>query len=281
MAADKKDGLRMAPRIIVEVVMILVSVFFLIPFLWAISTSLRLPKDSLNLPPQFLPTSFQIANYGSLFTLFPFFPFILNSIVVAVAVTVFQALFSTMAGYAFARIDFKGKNLLFIAILSGIMIPGQSIIIPQFLVVKTFGLMDTHWAIILPYLIFPLGIFLVRQFMMTIPKSYDEAALIDGADRFRVFWSIILPMSVPSVAVVSVMGFIGSWNNFFGPLIYLNTWEKMTLPMGLKVLSGFNGTGSLSVILAGVVISFIPPILIYAFGQKYLLQGTTLTGLKS
>jgi multiple sugar transport system permease protein len=277
----KKIKGRLASKIIIDIVMIVICLTILMPFLWTIATSLRLPQDSFKLPPQFIPTTFYITNYIHVFQVFPLFAFLFNSLTIAIITTVSQCLFTTMAGYAFARIDFKGRNIVFLLILSGIMIPSQSIIIPQFLFVRKLGLMDTQWALILPALIFPMGIFLVRQFMMTIPKSYDEAAKIDGAGRFRVFWSIILPMSVPSVAVVAVMSFVTSWNNFFAPLIYLSTWNKMTLPLGLMVLEGFKGTGSVSVILAGVVISFIPPILIFIFGQKYLLQGTTLSGLKS
>lgn len=276
-AGAKKTILRIA----LGFIMILLCAIFLLPFFWAISTSLRLPKDSFNLPPQFFPTSFCIQNYEMVFSTFPFLKFILNSLLVAVVLTISQVIITTMAGYAFARLHFAGKNICFFLILSGIMIPISSIIIPQFMVVKSLGIMDSQLAIILPYLINPMGIFLVKQFMQTIPSSYDEAAIIDGAGKFRIYWNVILPMSVPALAVVVVMTFVGSWNNFFGPLIYISSWDKMTLPLGLNVLSSSLGNGDISVILAGVVIAFIPPILIYIFGQKYLLQGTTLSGLKS
>jgi multiple sugar transport system permease protein len=276
-----KDKIKkFAPRISVELLMILISVIMLLPFCWMISTSLRLPKDSFNLPPALFPTAFHIDNYIIVFKKFPFLSFILNSFKVTILTTVIQCTITTMAAYAFARIEFKGKNILFIMLLSGLMIPVQSTIIPQFLIIKKLGLMDNHWALILPNLVYPLGIFLIRQLMMSIPRTYDEAAYIDGASRLRIFWNIIIPCSKPAIAVVAVMSFITSWNNFFGPLIYINTWEKMTLPLGLTVLQGYRGSGSISVVLAGVSMTLIPPCLVYIFGQKYLVQGTTLTGIK-
>ncbi len=264
----------------VKIAMFLVAAFMLLPFCWIISTSLRLPKESFSLPPSFFPTSFHIENYKRVFTELPFFNFIFNSIKITIVVTVGQSIVTSLAAYAFSRIKFKGRNVLFIIMLSGIMIPYQSTIIPKFLFVKALGIMDTHLALILPALIHPLGIFLVRQFMLTIPKSYDEAAYIDGATRFRIYWNILLPMSIPSIIVVSIMSFIMMWNDFMNPLIFISTYEKMTLPLGLTVLKGYMGTGSVSAILAGVSISLITPLLIYIFGQKYLMQGSALSGIK-
>ena len=192
-----------------------------------------------------------------------------------------QLLFTAMCAYAFARLKFKGSTVLFIYLISGLMIPYQSISIAQFIIITKMGLVDTHLALILPYLSNPFGIFLLRQSMKTIPKSYDEAALIDGCTRFRIFWNVILPMSVPSLAVVAFMKFIEQWNNFFAPLIYINTLEKYTLPMGMQVLKGFRSAGNLAHILAGVMISLVVPAIVYTFGQKYLIKGTMLSGLKS
>lgn len=267
-------------RSVVEVIMIIIAILMLLPFCWMISTSLRLPKDSFKLPPSFFPTTFNWGNYKKVFELVPYLKFIGNSMKVTLITTILQCSITTMAAYAFARIEFKGRNFLFIMLLSGLMIPTQSTIIPQFLFVKAFHLMDTHWAIILPNLIYPFGIFLIRQLMMSIPRTYDEAAYLDGAGRFRIFWSIILPSSKPAIAVVAVMTFVQSWNNFFAPLIFINSWDKMTLPLGLTLLQGYKGTGSISVILAGVSMTLIPPLLVYIFGQKYLVQGSALSGLK-
>jgi multiple sugar transport system permease protein len=252
----------------------------LAPFLWIISTSLRLPKESFSLPPSFFPTSFRWQNYVQVFLSVPFSLFILNSLKVAFISTAFMSVASAMAAYAFARLRFRGNNILFMLVLTGLMIPGQVTIIPLFILIKKFGLMDTHWALILPSIIYPLGIFLIRQFMLSIPKSYDEAAYMDGAGYFRIFWNIMLPMTLPAVTVIAVMSFINTWNDFFRPLIFLNTYELMTLPLGLTILSGFMGNGNISVILAGVTLSLLAPLLFYILGQRYLVEGMTMGGLK-
>lgn len=262
-------------------VLLCLEAAMLLPFFWVFATSLRLPKDSFSLPPSFFPTQWNWENYSHVFTSVPFFEFIKNSVVVTVSITGIQLVFSSMCAFAFARLKFKGGNLLFIYILTGLMIPYQSIIIAQFLIVTKMGLVDTHLALILPYLANPFGIFLLKQFMQTIPKSYDEAAIMDGANWWQIYWHVILPMSKPALVVCAFMKFIEQWNNFFAGLIYINSQEKYTLPMGMMLLRGFRSSGSVSMIMAGVMISLIVPALVYIFGQKYLIQGTVLSGLKS
>jgi multiple sugar transport system permease protein len=257
------------------------AIFMLFPFFWVFATSLRLPKDSFNLPPSFFPTAWHWSNYAYVFTAVPFAAFIWNSVKVTMAITLGQLIVSAMAAYALARLKVRGGGAIFVYLLTGLMIPYQSIIIAQFLMISKIGLVNTHWAVILPYLASPFSIFLMRQFMQTIPKSYDEAAVIDGAGKFTIFWKVILPMSVPSLMVCGFQTFIFQWNNFFAGLIYLNTQDKYTLPMGMKLLSGYQSIGSLSTIMAGVIISLIVPAIAYAFGQKYLIQGTVLSGVKS
>lgn len=257
------------------------SIVMLLPFCWIISTSLRTPRESFRLPPDFLPTDFHYENYIEVFTKFPFAQFMLNSIFVAAMVVVMNIVVTTMAGYAFARINFKGRNVLFLVFLAGMMIPSQATMIPVYIIMSKIHLVGSLWALIWPALINPMSIFFVRQYMMTIPGSYEEAAYIDGANRFTIYAKIIFPMSKSVIIMTTLLCFLGSWNNFMGPLIYLSEWEQMTLPVGLKVLSGFMGTGSISVILAGVAVSLVIPTLLYAVGQKYILQGTALSGLKS
>jgi multiple sugar transport system permease protein len=269
-------------RLMVDSVMFVIVALMLLPFCWVVSTSLRLPKESFKLPPVFFPTTFHIENYAKVFEFVPeFTAFIKNSLFVSVVATSLQVIVTTMAAYAFARIEFRGRDGLFLMILSGLMIPSFSTIIPLFLIMKNLGLMDSVWAVILPYTINPFGIFLVRQFMLSIPKSYDEAAYLDGAGRFRIFWEIIVPMTKPAIIVAAVMWFLRSWNDFFYPFIFLTSWEKMTLPVGLTVLAGLESRANpVSVMLAGVTLSLIVPVLIFIFGQKYLVQGTALSGIK-
>jgi multiple sugar transport system permease protein len=186
-----------------------------------------------------------------------------------------------MAGYSFARIDFRGKNAIFIVFMAGMMIPFYATMISVYIIMSKLHLVGSLWALIIPAMINPLHIFLVRQFMMTIPKSYEEAAEIEGCGRFKIYSSIMLPMSKPVMMIAALQVFIASWNNFVAPLIYLSDWKKMTLPVGIRLLSGFMGTGSMSVILAGITVSLVMPIVLYSFGQRYLIEGIALTGVKS
>lgn len=271
---------RYGGRLLTDGVLLIVAAFMFAPFLWIISTSLRLPQQSFDLPPAIFPTAFHFDNYGEVFRQVPLLAFMLNSLKVSGLVVVGHVLISSMAAYAFARIAFPGRNAVFLIFLSGLMIPGQVTIIPQFILMSKLDLVDTHAALILPALINPLGIFLIRQMMMTISPSYEEAAFIDGAGRARGYWNVILPMSVPVIAMPSVMTFIANWNDFFRPLIFLNTAERMTLPIGMTVLNGQFGNGNLSAILAGVTITLVVPALFYVFGQKYLIEGIAGGGLK-
>lgn len=261
--------------------LILLCVTMLLPFCWVISTSLRLPGESFKLPPSFFPTDFNLDNYLDVFTKFPFARFMFNSIIVAVAVVVLNMVVTTMAAYAFARIPFKGNNVVFMFFLAGLMIPGQATMIPVYIVMSKLRLVGSLWSIILPAVINPMSIFFVRQHMLTIPDSYEDAAYIDGAGRFQIYLKIILPMSKAVIVMTMLLNFLASWNNFMGPLIYLSDWDQMTLPIGLRVLQGYMGTGSVGVILAGVAISIVIPTCLYMFGQKYFLQGVALSGLKS
>ena len=256
-------------------------VISMIPFCWSISTSLRLPADSFKMPPSFLPTAFHYDNYIAVFTRFPFFRFITNSMFVSFMVMFFGLIVTTMAAYSFARINFRGKNIIFMVFMSGLMIPYSATMISVYIIMSKLHLVGSLWALILPATISPLHIFLVRQFMMTIPMSYEEAAEIDGASRFAIYARIMVPMSKPVMMLAALQVFIGSWNNFIGPLIYLSDWNKMTLPIGLKLLQGYMGMGNISEILAGITVSLVMPILLYLFGQRYLVEGIALTGVKS
>lgn len=258
-----------------------ISVTMLLPFCWIFSTSLRLPRESFKFPPNFFPTSFHYQNYIEVFQKFPFLNFINNSLIVAFAVVFLSIIVTTMAGYAFARIPFRWRDQLFLIFIAGLMIPSQATIIPTYIIMSKIRLVGTLWALILPAIVSPMSIFFVRQYMKTIPASYEEAAHMDGASRFRIYAMIFLPMSKSVIIMTSLLCFLTSWNSFMAPLIYLSKWETMTLPIGLKVLSGYMGTGSISVTLAGVTMSLVVPTILYITGQKYILQGVALSGLKS
>ncbi len=260
--------------------LLVLCILMLLPFGWMIATSLRQPADSFRLPPSFFPTEFQFSNYLQVFNEVPFAVFIQNSFIVAILTVILNFFATSMASYAFSRIEFKGRNLIFVIFLAGVMIPGQATMIPVFLFMRELGLVGSYFALVLPAVIAPISIFLQRQFMMTIPKSYDEAAYIDGAGRIRIYLTLILPMSKPVLIITTLQCFLGSWNNFMGPLIYLSDLDQMTIPMGIRILNGMRGDGSISVILAGVIMSLAVPTTIFLVFSKQLLKGVSLTGVK-
>jgi len=258
----------------------LFAAFIIIPLLWMFSTTMRTPADSLKLPPALFPERLNFEQYRIVFQKVNFFGFIQNSIKIAICCVAINVFCSSLSAFAFARLDFPFKNALFIMFLSAIMIPGQVMNIPRFLMMAKLKLVDTHWALILPSFFDAMGIFLIRQFIMTIPSSYDEAAYIDGANKFYCFLRIILPMAKPALIVIALRTFIASWNDFYTPLIYLNTTAKMTLPLGLTSLRDVTGDGLQAVVLAGIVLSLIAPLVFYLGGQRYLIEGINLGGIK-
>ena len=268
-------------QVVLIIVLLIVGVLMLLPFFWAFATSLRLPRYSFDLPPSFFPTDWRWDNYVHVFTAMPFAQFFKNSIIVVFTIVLVQTLFTSMAAFAFAKLKFKGRDFFFFYIICGLMIPFQSIAIAQFLIVNQMNLVNTRWALILPFIANPFGVFLMRQFMIGIPDSYYDAAVIDGCNKIRIYWNIMLPMSVPSLVVVAFIRFIEQWNNFFAPLIYISSTHLFTLPLGMQALRGFRSAGNLAHIMAGVMISLTVPAIVYIVGQKHLMKGTLLSGLKS
>ena len=261
---------------------ILLGIAFLmiIPFLWMFATSLRTPAESFSLPPQWIPLDPHFDNYRQVFEMVPFWSFIVNSFKVTVIVTLAQLLFCSMSAYAFARLNFPLKNVLFILLMSSLMVPGSVTIVPIFILIRYLNLADTHWSLILPAATSAFGIFLLRQFFLTIPTELEDAAKIDGANPFQIYSRIILPLGAPALSVLAIFTFNANWNEFFRPLIFLKSWDKFTLPLGLITLRGVEGTGSISIVLAGVALSILPILLVFLFAQRFLIEGITLTGLK-
>ncbi|MDQ0338464.1 multiple sugar transport system permease protein [Caldalkalibacillus uzonensis] len=255
------------------------AMIMIVPFLWMISTSLKSKGATMVLPPQWIPDEISLDNYIRVAEVFPVEKFLLNSIIVAVFTTVGQLLLCSMAAYVFARIQFKGRETLFLLYLATLMVPTQVTMIPQFILMKYLGWLDTYQALIVPGVFSAFGTFLLRQSFLTIPKSLEEAAFIDGASHFRVYWQIILPLAKPALATLAVFSFMQSWNNFLWPLIIISDRNMMTLPLGLSMLHGRWET-DWNLMMAGVVISVIPILSVYLFAQKYFIRGITLSGLK-
>lgn len=258
----------------------LFSLVMISPLVWTFSTSLRLPSESYSSPPQWIPTDFEVSNYTQVFQQVPFASYVFNTVIVTFAIIAGQLLTAALAGYAFARLKFPGRTLLFGLVLATIMIPLQATVIPVFVLIRNLGLADTLAALILPAWVTAFGTFLMRQFFMQLPNEFEEAALIDGANQWQIFWRVYLRLAAPALAVLAILSFNFHWNEFFRPLIFLTSNEKFTLPLGLVTLQGYLGTGSISVVLAGVMMSLVPVLVIFLLGQRYLIEGITMGGIK-
>ena len=267
-------------RQVFGVVLVLLACLWLAPIVWTLSTSLRTPAQSFSLPPKWLPTDLAFANYSRVFDSVPFAEILMNSVKVSLAIVLGQLVTASLAGYAFARLSFPGKNLLFILLMASLMVPAQATIIPVFLLIKWFGLADTLWALIVPAWVSAFGVFFMRQAFMQIPQDLVDAAKIDGADQWHIFSRLFVPLCAGPMAVLAILSFNVHWNELFRPLIFLSSQQHFTLPLGLVTLQGYLGTGSLSVVLAGVVISMMPVLLIFIFAQRFVIEGIARTGVK-
>jgi multiple sugar transport system permease protein len=257
-----------------------IALIFISPIVWTISTSLRTPAEAFTNPPQWVPVHPVWSNYSAVFQNAPFYRFLFNSFIVTGLIVVGQLITASMAGYAFAKLQFRGRNGIFWLVLATMMVPIQATIIPVFILIKYMHLSDTLTALILPAVATAFGTFLLRQAFMQMPRDFGEAAVVDGASQWRVFTRIYLPMAWPALATLAVLDFAGYWNEFFRPLIFLNSQDKYTLPLGLVTLQGYMGTGSLSVVLAAVVMALIPNLIVFALAQKYFVRGIAFGGIK-
>jgi multiple sugar transport system permease protein len=261
--------------------LIVVAILTLMPFIWVVSTSLRTPAESFTVPPKWIPVDMDFSNYARVFEEIPFWNQLVNSFIITISVVVGQVTTASLAGYAFARLRFRGRTVLFWLVLATMMIPGQATIIPVFIMVsRVFHLNDTLWALIIPGLATAFGTFLLRQYFMSIPDDFEEAALVEGANQWQIFQKIYFPLASPGLAILAVLTFNAKWNDYFTPLIFMNTKERFPITLGIVDLQGYMATGSISVVLAGIVLSTIPVIIIYILGQRYLVEGLMMGGLK-
>lgn len=266
-------------KILFYLLLIVGASIMLIPFLWMISTSLKPDGATMVMPPEFVPNEPTTKNYEQVTQQFPMMRFLWNSIVVAVLTTIGQMIFSSMAAYAFARMQFRGRDKLFLLYLATMMVPTQVTMIPQFILIKQFGWLDSYPGLIIPTMFAVFGTFLMRQAMLGIPRELEEAAFMDGANHFQVFYRVCLPLIKPMIAALGIFTFMQSWNNFLWPLIVVSNQELATLPLGLSLLQGRWAT-DWGLMMAGVVISVLPILIVYLFAQKYFIQGMTMSGMK-
>lgn len=261
-------------------VLILGSILMAAPLLWTISTSLKQPGIIFTFPPQWIPNPVDWDNYRQLFTTLPMGIFLVNSVKVTTIATLGQVLSCAMAAFAFARLRFPARNVLFFILLATLMVPTQVTLIPNFFIMRSLGWIDTHYSLTVPYWLGgAFGTFLLRQFFLSIPTEIMEAAKIDGASYWRIFWRIFLPLSGPALATLAVFTFMGSWNNLLGPLIYLNSENNFTVTLGLTLLQGQH-TSQWTLLMAGAIVSVIPTLIVFFIAQKYFVEGIARVGLK-
>lgn len=252
-----------------------------LPFAWALSASFKPLSEIVSGGMNFIPQDFTLDNYRKLFTEAPLFGrWFFNSTIVAVCVTSFNLLFNSMAGYALARIRFPGNQFLFIVILAVLMIPGQITLIPTFLILKHLGLLNTYQGLIVPNVVNATFIFMMRQFFINFPKELEEAAALDGLNRWSTFWYVVLPLAKPALAAQAIFIFMGAWNNFLMPLMITFDSEMFTLPIGLNTFKG-QYISYWNYIMAASMVFTLPALGIYAFFNRYFVRGVTFTGNKS
>ena len=261
-------------------VLLIGGVWMLLPLGWMLSASLMPLSEVIKIPPVwFAPTKYTVGNFSEVWFDIGFWRFSLNSAFVALTITTCQLLTSTMAGFAFARYEFPGRTVIFIVILSTLMIPFQVIMIPLFIMMAKLGLVNTYWGMIVPAIVTPFGIFLMRQFMLSVPKSLLEAARIDGASEPYIYARIMLPLSKPAIAALTIFTFLSAWDDFLWPLIIINSKQKWTLPIAMSRFTE-QYISQTHLQMAGAAVMFLPVLIVFLMMQRNFIEGVAMTGLK-
>ena len=280
-APTRSANHRWKPGHVLTYLVLIIGVgLWLLPLVWMYLGSIKTQGEILMRPPTWIPLDPTLANFSQWFTKLNFGQFFTNSLVVAAVTVAGNLLFCSMVGYALAKMEFPGKRVLFVLVMVTLMVPGVVTFVPLFVMVAKMGLVDTYAALILPFLTQPLGVFLMRQFMLGIPDSLIEAARIDGAGEIRIFTSVVVPLCGPPLATLGILTFLGSWNNFLWPLVAAQTQEMYTLPVALSLYSTGQQATNYGILLAGAVLIITPILLLFVALQKYFIQGVATTGIK-
>ena len=268
-------------RILVWMLLVAGALVMIVPFLWLMSTSLKEQRQIFLYPPQWIPDPVAWRNYPEALTVLPFARFVSNTLLVTVITLVGTLLTASLCAYGFARLRFPGRDLIFMVLLSTLMLPYAVLMIPQYVMFKQLGWIDTYLPLTVPHWfgggIF--NIFLLRQFFRTIPAELTDAGRIDGANELRIFWQIMLPLARPALTVVAIFTFIASWNDFLGPLIYLSSHDKFTIALGLATFKGMYAT-QWHYLMAASTVMVVPIIVLFFLAQRYFVQGIVMTGMK-
>ena len=261
-------------NLVVEILLVIIAIYFISPFIYMFFSSLKTETEAIAYPLKLFPEVWRFSNYVEAWRSQPFNTFLLNTVLVTVLTTLGQLVSCSLVAYGFARFEFKGKNILFMVLLSTMMIPWDVTMIPQYMEFKIFGWINTLKPLIIPaWFGSAYYIFLMRQFLLSVPKDFEEAARLDGANAFQIYRMIFLPILKPSLILVAVLNMITVWNDYLGPLVFLQDRSKYTLALGLAAFKGVHGTKIIPM-LCITVIMIIPPILAFIFAQKYIVEGT-------
>ncbi|MBC7092602.1 carbohydrate ABC transporter permease [Candidatus Bipolaricaulota bacterium] len=250
-----------------------------LPFLWMVSTSLKTLIEALRFPPTWIPEPARWENYLAAWNAAPFGRYFFNSFFIAIATTIGEVTITALAGYAFAKMNFLGKNVLFMLLLGTLMIPGQMLLVPNFITIKRLGWYNTYWALIIPWIASVFSIFLLRQFFRTIPDEFWDSARIDGCSRLRYLAQVVAPLSRPALATVALFNFVGSWNAFLWVLVMTDKVELRTVPVGLRYFMMEMGT-DYPLLMAAATMAIVPILILFFFAQRQFIQGIARTGLK-
>lgn len=251
----------------------------LLPFFWMVMTSLKAESEVLRMPPQWIPKDWQWINYVKAWNVAPFGRYFFNSFVIAIITTIGEVITAILAAYAFAKMRFFGKNVIFAVLLGTLMIPGEMLLIPNYVTITRLGWYNRYEALIIPWLASVFAIFLLRQFFRSIPDELQDAARIDGCSRIRFLWQIVVPLSKPAIMTVALLKFLGSWNAFLWVLIMTSSESMRTVPVGLSLFSSEVGT-AYEQLMAASVLAIIPVLILFLFTQKQFIQGVARTGIK-
>ncbi|MEP7285004.1 MAG: carbohydrate ABC transporter permease [Chloroflexota bacterium] len=259
--------------------LIILSVFMILPFLWMLSASLKLDKDVFRFPIQWVPANPQWSNYLTIWTQIPFLTFFINTFKLTIIITILQLVTSSFAAYAFAKLEFKGRNFLFLTYIGSIAVPWQVYMVPQFIMMRQFDLVDNHLSLILLQAFSAFGVFLLRQFFVSVPDDILDAARIDGMSEYGIYFRIMLPLAKPALATLTIFTAVSVWNDFMGPLIYLNSESLKTIQLGLRMFIQ-QYSSDYGLIMAAALVSLIPIMILFLAFQRFFVQGIGTTGLK-
>lgn len=283
---SKASGLTRQQRkqignIVAYILLVIGGIAMMVPFLWMVFTSFKTIGEIYSFPPTFLPEQWLWSNYTKAWTLLPFNKFFLNSGIVSACVVLGQLFTCSLAGYSFGRLRYPGRDRLFFLYLATMMIPFAVIMIPLYVQMRWMGWVDTLWPLIVPAIFAPWGTFMMRQFMSTLPRELEDAARIDGASFFRIYRTIILPLTKPALATLGIFTFLGSWNNFLWPLIIISSLNLKTVPLGMMAFqSRMPAKTPWELVMAAATFSIIPILIAFVMGQKYYVQGIVTSGIK-